>query len=308
MLKFLQKDSFKAQAQLHFIVLIWGSTALLGKWISLDSTWLVWYRTLIAALGLGILVKLSGVRFKVQRRALLFMALTGLVVCGHWLLFFASVKISNVSICLVGLSTTTLWTAILGPVINRTKPKWYEFLLGLLVMVGLVVIAQYETARWTGLGLAIGSAFCGALFSLLNGRLVQENHPYVLSFYEMVAANIFIFLVLCSTHFSADSAGWVFPKPTEWGGLLFLSIVCTVYAFAACVALYKKISVFASNLAINLEPVYGIIMASLFMNEHEEMSAGFYWGAALIVLAVLSYPFFVRLEKKNKVLGAPKRQ
>ncbi|TAF32119.1 MAG: EamA family transporter [Cytophagales bacterium] len=293
-----QNDSWKAQLKLHFIVLIWGSTAIVGKWIGLDTAWLVWYRTMIATLGLAFLVWFYKASFRVEARSLVIMLLTGCVVCGHWFLFFFSAKVSNVSICLIGLSTTTLWTALLGPLINRTRPQWYEFLLGLLVVSGLLVIFRFESGKLIGLFLGIGSAFCGALFSLLNGVLVKRNNSYTLSFYEMLAAYVLVAVYLMA---SGGLGTWQenIPNPQEILALLFLGGVCTVYAFAACVELYRKISVFASNLAINLEPVYGIVMAIFFFQEHQEMSIEFYLGASIIVLAVLAYPFLVSFEKRR---------
>jgi drug/metabolite transporter (DMT)-like permease len=200
------------------------------------------------------------------------------------------------------MATTSLWTAFVDPMINRTKIKWYEVVLGLLVISGLVVIFQFETGYWLGLAMALVAAFFGALFSVLNGRLTLRHTPYQITFYEMAAACLFAlaFMPVYST-FLADGQPlqWTW-QGLDWLWLFLLGGVCTVYAFSVSVELMKRMSVFTINLTINLEPVYGIVLAVLIFGESEKMTPQFYLGTLIILISVLIYPVLNFWNKRKK--------
>ena len=287
---------FKDHLHLHFIVLLWGFTAIIGKDVSLDSTVLVFYRTLIASAALFLLIVLLKKQTKVSVQARVKMLLTGCVVSFHWILFFASAQVSKVSICLVGMATTTLFTAFLEPLILKSKIKWYEVLLGVMVLGGLYTIYQSEYQYSWGLFLALGSAFLAALFSIINKKFTSSYSPLPITYHEMVGACLCSLLIIpiYAQLFDLDIAYY----PTDlkdWMGISFLSLVCTVYAFYFSVEILKRMSAFNVNLIINLEPVYGMIIAYLYFGDVEKMSDDFYIGAAIILVAVASYPI---LEKR----------
>jgi drug/metabolite transporter (DMT)-like permease len=298
----MNSQTVKDYLLLHFIVMIWGFTSILGLMISLPPLELVFYRTLIAALGVALVMVWRKKTMEVSLPELLKIAGVGVLISLHWIFFFWSAKVSTASVCLAGMATTSLWTALVDPLINRTKIKWYEVALGLLVISGLVVIFQFETGYWLGLSMALFSAFLSALFSVLNSRLTLRHTPYQITLYEMAAASLFalLFMPVYAEFLNAGA-----PIQWEWKGLdwlwmLILSGICTVYAFSVSVELMKRVSVFTINLTINLEPVYGILLAVLVLGEKEKMTPQFYLGTLIILVSVLIYPVLNYWNRRKK--------
>jgi len=227
----------------------------------------------------------------------------GILISLHWILFFWSARISTASVCLAGMATTSLWTAFIEPMVNRTKVKWYEVALGLLVISGLLVIFQFESGYWMGLSMALISAILAALFSVLNGRLTLKHSPYQITFVEMASACLFalLFLPINSNFLNAgEPIQWIW-SGLDWFWLLLLGGICTVYPFSASVELMKRLPVFSINLTINLEPVYGIMLAVLVFGEKEKMTPQFYLGTLIILISVLIYPILNYWHKKRKM-------
>ena len=286
--------------KLHFIVLIWGFTAILGNEMTIPATDVVLYRTAIASVVLAGFMYFKSKSFKLEKGQLVPLVLTGFIIALHWFLFFESARVSNVSVSLAGMATTTFWTSLIEPLFNKRKIRLFEVVLGLVVISGLYVIFRFEFNNALGLGLAMAAAFMAALFSVLNGKLTHRISQYTITLYEMAAAaiGIAIFIPFYKVFFLAETATYAIPTPRDWGLLLVLSVVCTVYAFSVSVELMKRITAYVVNLTINLEPVYGIILAVIIYGENEEMSPGFYYGTLIILLAVLSYPVIRRRQRK----------
>lgn len=298
------QSSVRDYVMLHFIVMIWGFTAILGLLITLPSLELVFYRTLIAAVGVALVMLVRQKSMRVSFPEFLKIAGVGVLISLHWIFFFWSARLSTASVCLAGMATTSLWTAFVEPIINRTKVKWYEVALGLLVISGLLVIFQFETGYWIGLTMALISAFLGALFSVFNGRLTMRHSPYQITFYEMAAACIFALLFMpIYSGFLIGGGGiqWSW-KGLDWLWLLILGGICTVYAFSVSVELMKRLPVFSINLTINLEPVYGIVLAVLIFGESEKMTPQFYLGTLIILVSVLIYPVLNFWNKRRKAV------
>lgn len=304
----MQSNSLKDYMLLHFIVLIWGFTAILGLLISLPSFELVFYRTLIATAGVALVIFYRKESMVMPLAELLKIGGVGVLISLHWIFFFWSARLSTASVCLAGMATTSLWTAFVEPMINRTKVKWYEVALGLLVISGLLVIFQFETGYWLGLTMALVSAFLGALFSVFNGRLTMRHSPYQITFYEMASACLFalLFMSIYAEFLNeAPPIQWTW-KGLDWLWLLILGGVCTVYAFSVTVDLMKRLPVFSINLTINLEPVYGIVLAVLIFGNSEKMTPQFYLGTSIILISVLLYPilnFWNKRRKSVRTLG-----
>lgn len=299
-------STFKDYLLLHFIVLIWGVTSILGLLISLPSLELVFYRTLLAAIGVAVLMGIRKESLRVAPMDLLKIAGVGVLISLHWIFFFWSAKVSTASVCLAGMATTSLWTSFLDPLINRKRIKPFEVALGLLVISGLLVIFQFENGYWLGLFMALAAAFLSALFSILNGRLTFRYSPYQITFYEMAAASLvaLLFLPLYS-YIDGTAIQWTW-KGLDWFWILILAGICTVYAFSVSVELMKRLSVFSINLTINLEPVYGILLAVLIFGEKEKMTQQFYLGTGIIFISVLIYPVLNYWQKKRKEALIPK--
>ncbi len=295
-------QNIKSYLHLHFLVMIWGFTAIVGLLVSISPTALVLYRTLFAALGLGVLIYLKKKKLNATPKDLLKMMGVGLLLSAHWILFFASARLSTASVCLAGMATTSLWTSLIEPLVNRRPVRLLEVALGILAFTGLYVVFQFEFNHATGLLLALASAFLAASFTVANSRLVQRIDAFVITFYEMIGASVFSFLFLIVS----DRKGWTtpghwWPQAGDWIWILFLAWICTVYASTMATQLMKHFSAYLINLTINLEPVYGIALAFFFLGEKERMTDGFYLGTMVILLAVLLYPFLTHFSfRKNR--------
>lgn len=288
----MPSDKLKSYLHFHVIVFIWGFTAILGALISLDATPLVWYRMLMASGFILLWILWKKKKLRLDRKTLLVMLAAGLVIAAHWLTFFGAIKVSNVSITLAMLSTGAFFTSILEPIFYKRKVIGYEIMFGILVILGLYIIFQVETDYLTGILLALCSAFLSAVFSLINGKLAQREDPAVISFYELLTGALAITVFLgWSTFFGGEGAGFSAEffqvSTTDWMYLLLLASVCTAYAFIASVAVMKHLSPYTIMLTINLEPIYGIVLAFLIFGSEEKMNPAFYYGALLILSTVI---------------------
>jgi drug/metabolite transporter (DMT)-like permease len=199
------------------------------------------------------------------------------------------------------MATISLWTAVLEPLVNRQPIKWYEVVLGLVVILGLIIIFKFETGYSLGIFLAVLSAFIGACFTVINGRLTKNHSPFVITFYEMIGAFLLsaLFIPFYTHWFTQVGFTWI-PQGWDWFWLLVLSQVCTVIAFTMSVHLMKKLSAFTVNLTINMEPIYGILLAFLIFGEKEKMTSEFYVGTLIIFASVCIYPI-IRLVQKRRM-------
>jgi drug/metabolite transporter (DMT)-like permease len=287
-----RNDYFK----LHFIVFLWGFSAIIGMLITIPAVEMVFYRCILAAIGMAILITLVKGNFRVSKADLIKLLLIGFVVGAHWIAFFGAARVSNVSVSLVGFATNSLWAALLEPLSKRTRIKKTEVFLGLLVITGLYIIFSFDFQYKLGLVLGIIAGFSSALFSVFNSNMVQRVPAYTITFYEMIGAglSIALFLPLYKATWAANHALQLVPQPLDWLYIALLAGVCSVYAYSVAVELMKKISVFMLQLCLNLEPIYGIIMALIIFGDKERMGLNFYLGATLIVSAVLLYPVLRR--------------
>lgn len=294
---FRMKPTLKDYLQLHFIVLIWGFTAILGLFISVSAVALVVYRTLLAAIGLGAVLYFQKKLVAVSPADRLKLLSTGGLVALHWMLFFGAARVANASVCLAGMATGSLWTSLLEPLFTRRRVRPLEVALGFVMMIGLYLIFRFEVDRAVGLLMAISAAMLAALFTIINSQLTKRLSAGIITFYEMSGAFIgsLLFLILyLGLGFEKGSA--LVPKPADWLWIAVLAFVCTVYAYSVSVQLMRKFTAFAVNLTVNLEPVYGIVLAYLIFGDQERMTFGFYAGTLVILVAVLVYPLFNRSE------------
>lgn len=281
----------RAYLELHTAVFLFGFTAILGQLIELSAVVIVWWRVLITSLSLLLVINLFKLVKQMPRSLLLKFMGVGVIVGLHWVTFYGSVKLSNASICLVCFATTSLFTSVLEPLILNQKIKWFEVALGFLIVPGMLLIVNgIEWSMMLGMGVGIISAFLASLFSVLNKKLIDEIDSLSMTLLELGSAWLFLCLVLPIYFMFVETAVFM-PTWTDLGYLLVLALLCTTLAYVLNLRALKYVSAFASNLTINLEPVYGIILAWLILNENEQLSVQFYWGAVVITLAVFCYPF-----------------
>lgn len=285
---------------LHFIVLIWGFTAVLGLLIQMPSVEVVLFRTLLSAIGLWVVLKLLGKPIPINSLQHLYTILgTGVLIAAHWILFFLSARISNASVSLAGMATCSLWTSLIEPLSQKRKVRGFEVLLSVIAFVGIGIIFNVELNYLSGLLVAVFSALLASIFTVINGWFTKTYDPYVITFYEMVGAFLgtlaFIPIYL---YYFVDAVA-IAPSVADWIYLSILSLICTVFAYSVSVSLMKRLSAFSINLVVNLEPIYGIILALIIFGASEEMSSGFYLGTFLILTSVLLYPLLNRRYKKR---------
>ncbi|HEY3390124.1 MAG TPA: DMT family transporter [Prolixibacteraceae bacterium] len=286
----LENQLLSSHLKLHFIVLIYGFTAILGKLISLPAAQLVWYRMLIAVIAFYLFIRWNKTDLSIDFKQFFKLFGIGIIVAIHWITFFGAIKISNVSVTLGCLATVTLFTSLLEPFFFRKRINAVEVIVGLLIIIGLYLIFRFETRYSLGIIVALISAFLAGLFTVINKKMVIHQKATVISFYEMLGGltGITIYLLFTGT----DHTFVQLPSPIDFVYLLVLGIICTAYAFAIQVDVMKHLSAYIVALTINLEPVYGIILAYFIFGETEHMTGGFYFGTAIILTSVLGFPIY----------------
>ncbi|MCB0459785.1 MAG: EamA family transporter [Flavobacteriaceae bacterium] len=281
----MQNSYIKNYLHLHFIVFIWGFTAVLGALITINAIPLVWYRVLLASLFILLFILIRKSSLKVSLRSLMKFLFGGAVIGLHWITFFYAIKVSNVSITLATMSTGALFTTLLQLLIFKEKIVKYELIFGLLAIVGLFMIFNAETGFTVGIIYALISSFLSASFAILNAEMVKTHEPITISFYELFFATLVITIILLFNN--AFTADFFKLEMSDWFYLIILSSICTAYAFVASTKVLKSVSAFTMMLTINLEPVYGILLALLIFRSNEVMDINFYIGAILILVTVI---------------------
>ncbi|MBB1192834.1 EamA family transporter [Flavobacterium sp. SOK18b] len=281
----MQNDNLKSYLNLHLIVFIWGFTAILGALITISADALVWFRMFFAGIFIAAFLVFSKKSFKVPVKSLLKLMFVGLLIALHWIFFFKAIHVSNVSITLSVFSLGAFFASILEPLFYGRKVLWYEVFFGLIIIAGLALIMQVEINYLDGMLYALVSILLGVLFTLMNGKLIANHDPSVISFYEFVAGVGFI-----SAYFFIQgkfTAAFFEMTVNNWILILILASVCTAYAFTASVKVMQKLTPYTVMLTTNLEPVYGIILAYFILGGKEKMSFEFYIGAIIIVITVI---------------------
>ncbi len=291
----------KAQLQIHFCVVLWGFTAILGKLITLQALALVWWRVLLVTIVLLLVPKVwRGLRAMPWRLIAAYAGI-GVLVSLHWLTFYGAIKLANASVGVTCMALGTVFLALIEPWIARRRFDPRELLLGIAVVPGVAMVVGGVPAEMR-LGIAVGvlSAFLVAVFSSFNKRLVEHGDPLTVTCIELGAGTIFLSLIAPLL----PHTGAMFPLPDSHDAilLLLLAMGCTLLPFALSLVALRHLSAFSSQLAINLEPVYAIVLAVLLLGEQRELDILFYAGVAIILGAVLLYPL---LSRRSEPLAQP---
>lgn len=291
----MKKPKFENLFLLHLIVFIFGFTGIIGKLIETNSDLLVWWRMAIASVTIAAFAYPTGkIKKSLLKNAGVYV-LVGFVIAAHWVTFFEAIKVSNVSVTLACLSAASLFTAILEPIFFRRKIDSYEVIFGLMVITGLVLIFSFETEYALGISLALGSAFLASLFTTINGKLIKKDNPYRISLVEMIAGVLGITIWLWVD--GGLNANMFYLPAWDWFWIFILGSICTAFAFVVSVKVMEELTPFTVSLTINLEPVYGIILAFFIFGQSEKMTVGFYGGTVLILGAL----YLNTLLKKGKL-------
>lgn len=276
---------------------MWGFTGILGKLIALDALLIVWHRLWIAALALAIYMFLTKKMILPSGKTLFWSILVGLVVALHWLTFYTSIQLSTASLGILCLSTTTLHVTWLEPLIVGKRFSWIEFMMGIFVIGGIYFVAHdFKGEELQAVAIGLVSALCAGIFSVANGKLAQQTDTPGLSLTELTTGFIALSCYFLSqgklnTHLFDMSASDLY-----W--LLFLGVLCTSFAFLATIDIVKRLGAFSVSLSINLEPIYTILLAIVLLKEHKLLQTSFYWGAAMILLVVLTNGIWKHKQRK----------
>lgn len=296
------KAESKAYIGLHIAIFLWGFTAILGKLISFGEMLLVWHRLWITCLSFLLIPGLFRALKRIPPGRILVFAGIGILVALHWVFFYGSIKYSNASLALSALATSSLFTSVLEPLVMRTRIKLSDVFLGLLVILGIALIFSVSEVYTKGLLWGIVAAFLAAAFSILNKKYLADYEGKAVSFVELGAGFLFLSILL---PFTVDGlgSGTMMPGTRDFVLLVLLAVGCTTMPYILSLNALRYISAFKSNLAINLEPVYGILMAVAFLGESKDLSGKFYAGTLLILVAVFLKPILRYTVKKARGVG-----
>jgi drug/metabolite transporter (DMT)-like permease len=286
----------KAHLQIHFCVVLWGFTAIFGRLISLPALPLVWWRMTLVAVMLMLVPRVWRAWRKMSPRLLAAYSGVGCLIALHWLTFYGAIKLSNASVGATCMALAPVFLSIVEPFIVRRAFDIRELLLGVVTIPGVVmVIGGVPSGMRSGIALGVLSAFFVAIFGTLNKRLVHHADPLAVTAIELAAGALL--LTVAGPLFMPVT--FQIPTARDAALLLILAVVCTILPFTLALIALRHLSAFVTQLAVNLEPVYAIILASALFHEHRQLDLLFYAGVLIILGAVLCYPLIVRRPERN---------
>jgi drug/metabolite transporter (DMT)-like permease len=293
-------SSFKRSlVQLHLFVFLAGLTAPIGNLIQLNGLVLVFYRMLLTFLALVPIYIMHRQPNSVNLKDKFKLMMIGILIAIHWVCFYGSIKLANVSIALVCISSIGLFTAVLEPIMLKTKWVWTDLLIGLLSLIGILFIFQFDIQFRTGILVGLISSFFASVFTIINKKMTVRYTTQTIQTFEMFGGFGFLTLVILVLN-TYQQTPFIIPTKTDWFWLIILALVCTVWANHLMLNALKRISAFTMNVTLNLEPVYGIIIAVILFQEQKQMGKGFFIGISLISIAVLLQMMrILRLQKQK---------
>lgn len=288
----------RAYLQIHVAVILFGLTAILGDLIQVSAMSIVWWRVLLTSISFLFIINLRQLREIPKVQVIRFMGI-GALIALHWLTFYGSIKFANASVSLVCLATTTFMTSLLEPLIMKQKFKLYEILIGLIIIPGMwLVVSDLKTDMMLGVYCGLSSALLATVFSILNKKNIEKTDSKNMAFIEMSSAFLFMSLLLPLYFMYGENVSFWLSK-MDWIYMIILVLGCTTLAFLLNLKSLKYLSAFTTNLAINLEPVYGILLAMLILKEHQELNSSFYIGVLVILTSVFIHPLLKKKFEKE---------
>jgi drug/metabolite transporter (DMT)-like permease len=263
------------------MVVVLGLTGVFGKLISLSAIHLVWYRMGIAFISIAIFLAFKKQLFAVSKKDFLGLLGVGALVTFHWLCFFESIKVSTVSVAVVCLATSSLFSALIEPFFFKRKFLFYEVIMGVVVVVALAFIMGTETKYFWGYFYGIMAALLATLFTLFNAKYINKVGAAKITMIEMLSG---VMIISCILFFQQDYT--VFTTKisiTDLTYLILLGTLCTAMVFVWLTEIMRHITPYSLIMAINLEPVYSIIFALIIFGDNELMSSSFYFGSCVII-------------------------
>ncbi|MEM6633704.1 MAG: DMT family transporter [Bacteroidota bacterium] len=290
-----------AQILLHISILLFGFSAILGKLIDLPGTHIVWYRMLITCISLGFFPGIIQKIRKIPRKDLVKIGGIGVIITMHWVGFYEAIKYANASITVSCMASMTIFTALLEPLYFRRPIKKGEILLGIIIIGGFLLMFGFIGDQYAlGMTIALISALLAAIFSVLNKSIVSSYDVFAITQVQFIIGWIFLTL-LAPVYVYLFPGSKLLPSEMDWGYLIILALICTTLAYSMNMYALRFVSAFANNLAFNMEPIYGILLAYFLLREDKEMNSGFYFGAGIILLSVVGHGIWTWRQKKRKL-------
>ena len=284
----------KAQWQLHFCVLLWGFTAILGKLISLPALALVWWRMLVVVLCLACVPRVWRALRAVPRRLLGIYAVIGVLVSLHWLTFYGAIKLANASVAVTCLALAPAFLAEVEPWIARRPFDVRELLLGVAVLPGVaLVVGGVPAGMMLGIGVGALSALLVSFFIAMNKRYAGDSDSLMVTALEL-GTGVLLLPLLAPLFDGGLGALLQPPQGRDAVLLMVLSLGCTLLPFTLSLVALRQLSAFSAQLAVNLEPLYSIVLAALLLGEQRELGLAFYAGVAVVLAAVFLHPLIAR--------------
>ncbi len=294
-------SSTRAYLQIHVCVMLWGFTAILGKLITLPSLPLVWWRLLIVVAACALVPRVwRGLRAMSWRLRGAYAGI-GAIVALHWLTFYGAIKLSNASVAATCLALGTVFVAMVEPWLARTRFSRGDLALGIAVLPGVaLVVGGVPDGMRAGIAVGALSAVLVAVFGALNKRMVEHGDPLAVTALEFGAGVLLLTAIApLMSHLPGLSHAFAgsllaFPTLRDAMLLLLMAMVCTLLPFALSLVALRHMSAFAQQLALNLEPVYAIALATLLLGEQRDLTPRFYVGVLVILAAVFIHPLLGR--------------
>jgi drug/metabolite transporter (DMT)-like permease len=220
------------------------------------------------------------------RSMLVFLGI-GVLVALHWLTFYGAVKLANASVAATCMALAPVLTALVEPRIVGRRFEPSEILFGLAVTPGVaLVVGGTPPSMHGGIALGIVSVAFVAVFSSLTEKFVGGGSPLAMTGLALAAGAVVLALVGLV---GSSEAMFVLPERPDLGLLLVLALGCTLLPFALALVALGQLSAFTTTLAVNLEPVYAILLAIVLLGEQRELGTLFYVGVTIIMAAVFTH-------------------
>jgi len=302
----------RALLQMHLAVLLWGFTGILGRAIDLEASVIVWYRMLFTALIILGIILYRRQWVTIPGKDMRLVTWVGCLMGLHWVAFYGSIKLANASIALICLSSASIFTTLVHTLVYKTKPNLKEIAIGLIALAGVLLMyfvphsnepatGEISSLKDKNAGIILGviAAIISAVFTILNKRIAGKYPVRMIVFYEMGTGWLLISLLLPFQFiFQPDIS--LKPSVLDLIWLLILAFFCTVWAQSLALSALQKITSFTATLSVNLEPVYGVILAFLLFQENKELHWDFYAGMGMILFSVLLQMYFLLRSQKSR--------
>jgi drug/metabolite transporter (DMT)-like permease len=285
----------QAYIKLHIALVLAGFTGIFGKLITINAALISWYRLFLSSIIMLIYFAFKGSIPATGNKDKLRIGFTGFILGVHWLLFYGSIKYSNVSVGVVCFALSSFFNALIGPLVHKKRLSVQELALSGLTLCGIALIFGMDVSYRTGIILGVISSLFSAFYTLSSERIVKDYDSATFLFYQMAGGLIGISLLL---PFILQGAS-ILPSVTNLGWLILLAAFCTVLLYFLINSALKTIPSFTVSLTFNLEPLYTILLAIIIFKEGRELTTGFYVGLILIVSSLLLQMY--RLSKARKV-------